>query len=165
MKKTILTLMVLFLGIFLIGFQNAVACGYPGCGPCPGTGTPGYWKNHPEAWNVETITIGGVTYTKDEAIAIMQMPVKGDKTLTMFPAAVAAALNVIEGCEVPHAYYYGGWNNCLYDANDWLMNNPVGTGVRANSEAWQHSHGEAIYFCLDDYNNGWLGEPSRDSLE
>ncbi len=31
----------------------------------PGTGTPGYWKNHPEAWPVSSVIVGGVTYTKD----------------------------------------------------------------------------------------------------
>jgi len=35
----------------------------------PGTGTPGYWKNHPEAWPVSSITVGGLTYTKAQAIA------------------------------------------------------------------------------------------------
>ena len=35
----------------------------------PGTGTPGYWKNHPEAWPVETDHGWRVTYTKEEAIA------------------------------------------------------------------------------------------------
>src|SRR5262249_27465523 len=35
----------------------------------PGTGTPGYWKNHPDAWPVSSITVGGVTYTKDQAIS------------------------------------------------------------------------------------------------
>ena len=39
--------------------------------PPPGTGTPGYWKNHPDAWPVAVITIGGETYTKGDAIAIM----------------------------------------------------------------------------------------------
>jgi hypothetical protein len=34
----------------------------------PGTGTPGYWKNHPEAWPVQTVTVGGVSYTKAQAI-------------------------------------------------------------------------------------------------
>jgi hypothetical protein len=35
----------------------------------PGTGTPGYWKNHPDAWPVSSITVGGVAYTKAQAIA------------------------------------------------------------------------------------------------
>ncbi len=29
--------------------------------PNPGTGTPGYWKNHPEAWPVDYIKIGYTT--------------------------------------------------------------------------------------------------------
>ena len=63
--------------------------------------SPGYWKNHPEAWPVNTITIGGVTYTKEEAICYMKMPVKGDKTITMFKALVSAKLNEANGCTVP----------------------------------------------------------------
>jgi hypothetical protein len=34
----------------------------------PGTGTPGYWKNHPDAWPVTQITVGGIVYTKVQAI-------------------------------------------------------------------------------------------------
>src|SRR5262245_40288062 len=30
----------------------------------PGTGTPGYWKNHPEAWPVADIKIGNTIFTK-----------------------------------------------------------------------------------------------------
>ena len=37
-------------------------CKTPPPPPCsPGTGTPGYWMNHPDAWPVEGIVIGGVT--------------------------------------------------------------------------------------------------------
>ena len=58
------------------GFSTSAA-------PNPGTGTPGYWKNHPEAWPVATITVGGVTYTKAQAIAWLGKVGK-DKTTTMF---------------------------------------------------------------------------------
>jgi len=34
--------------------------------PQPGTGTPGYWKNHPGAWPVQTIVVGGIEYTKTD---------------------------------------------------------------------------------------------------
>ncbi|MBC8144479.1 MAG: hypothetical protein H7X80_02770, partial [bacterium] len=34
----------------------------------PGTLTRGYWVNHPEDWPVETLMLGGVSYTKAEAI-------------------------------------------------------------------------------------------------
>ena len=48
----------------------------------PGTGTPGYWKNHPDAWPVPSITIGGVTYLKADAITALSKITK-DKTLSL----------------------------------------------------------------------------------
>lgn len=131
------------------------------CEPCdgPGTGTPGYWKNHPDAWPVDEITIGGVTYTKGDAIAIMDGPVKGDKSITMFKALVAAMLNVnpeIGNC---------GW--CIADTiletdTDWFVDCPLKSGVKASSDCWQYSHGEALYEALDAYNNGELCAAPRD---
>lgn len=123
----------------------------------PGTGTPGYWKNHPEAWPVATIEIGGVTYTKAEAIAWMKGG-DGDKTLTMFRALVAAKLNVLIGND----------DSCIDEviglADDWfVLYGPVGSGVKAKTLAWKI--GELLYHELDDYNNGLLCAPSRDALE
>jgi hypothetical protein len=155
--QKLLILAIVLLALLSVWQVNLVS----GCEPpSPGTGTPGYWKNHPDAWPVETITIGGVTYTKEAAIAIMKTPGKGDKTITMFNALVAAKLNVeIENCS---------W--CIYEVifgefgADWWMAvyGPVGSGVRANSEKWQASHGEALYEMLDAYNNGWLCAAGRD---
>jgi len=120
----------------------------------PGTGTPGYWKNHPEAWPVEQITIGGVTYTKTEAINLMETSVKGDKTYTMFNALVAAKLNVMIGNDACIT-------SVINDADAWMQTyGPVGSGVPANSDAWQ-STGEQLYEQLDDYNNGLLCAPPR----
>jgi len=121
----------------------------------PGTGTPGYWMNHPEAWPVGTITIGGVTYSMDDAIAIMQMPVSGDKTFTMFPALVAAKLNVLIGND----------SSCIdatiAAADEWMAQyGPAGSNVEASSYAWQI--GETLSNMLDDYNNGLLCAPERD---
>jgi hypothetical protein len=120
----------------------------------PGTGTPGYWMNHPDAWPVENITIGGITYTKDDAIAYMKAPVKKDKTFTMFPALVSAILNVEIGNE----------SACIADtiaaADAWMAANPIGSCVKGSSSAWKA--GEPLYWMLDDYNNGLLCAPHRD---
>jgi hypothetical protein len=121
----------------------------------PGTGTPGYWMNHPEAWPVDTITIGGMTYSKGDAVGFIKAPVKGDKTLTMFPALVAAKLNVLIGNE----------DSCIAAtiaaADGWMTTyGPVGSGVPANSDAWKE--GEPFYWTLDQYNNGQLCAPGRD---
>ena len=114
----------------------------------PGTGTPGYWKNHPEAWPVEEITIGGVIYTKEDAIDIIKMP-DGDKTYTIFRALVSAKLNVLIGND----------DSCIADtisdADVWMETyGPVGSGIHASSDAWKE--GEPLYWELDDYNNGEL---------
>ena len=133
-------------------------CCHPKCYP---VGTPGYWMNHPDAWTVEVFNIGPNTYTKAEAIAIMKAPVKRDKTYTMFPALVAAMLNAYSNC-----YAYNecvrGPGGAIAEGKWWLSLYPVGSDVRGSDEAWQYSHGEAIYLMLDDYNNGRLCAPSRD---
>lgn len=127
------------------------------CDPS-GTGTPGYWKNHLDAWPVDYIEIGGVTYSIDEAALFLNSAVKKDKTITMFKALVAAKLN-LEDCNA---------GNCIKEtvqlADEWMLNyGPVGSGVMASSPEWQI--GEQLYVKLDAYNNGILCAPARDQLE
>ena len=126
--------------------SNPATCTYPTYEGC--TRTPGYWKNHPDAWPVPTIDIGGTTYTKAEAISWMDKPVKGDKTLTMFKALVAAKLNMLSGADT----------SCIITtigaADAWMAAHPVGSVVEASSEAWKS--GECLYGMLDAYNNGYL---------
>jgi hypothetical protein len=121
----------------------------------PGTGTPGYWKNHPEAWPVASITIGGVTYTKAQAIAILGTPVTKDKTYTMFASLVSALLNVTIGND----------STCVSDAiskgQEWMTKyGPAGSGVAASSYAWKV--GEPVHRLMDNYNNGMLCAPHRE---
>ena len=127
----------------------------------PGTGTPGYWKNHPDAWPVDEITIGGVTYTKAEAIEEMSQPEKNDKTYTMFRALVSAKLNVMIGND----------DSCIEDnisaADAWMtINGPVGNGVKAGGKDSAWREGDMIYQRLDLYNNGGLScAASRDTSD
>ena len=148
--KRLLILAVVLSALLSVGPANlASACEQPG------TGTPGYWKNHPDAWPVCGITIGCVEYTKDEAIAIMNTPEKGDKTYTLFRALVAAKLNVL----------IGNPSCCIEDTIDaadaWMATyGPVGSGVKAGKcSPWRE--GEPLYERLDLYNNGLLCAPSR----
>jgi hypothetical protein len=125
--------------------------------PPPGTGTPGYWRNHPDAWPVEQITIGGVIYTKHAAIAIMDTPERGDKTYSMFRALIAAKLNVLVDNE----------SSCIAGtigaADTWMATyGPVGSGVRAGGRDSPWQDGDPLYQTLDAYNNGQLCAPSRD---
>ncbi|MBA4147365.1 MAG: hypothetical protein H0X66_04565 [Verrucomicrobia bacterium] len=121
----------------------------------PGVGTPGYWKNHPGAWPVANIVLGGVSYTKQQAINIMQNPIRNDKTYNLAEQLIAAKLNVAVGNE----------SSCIADtianADAFLSAFPIGSGVRGSSTAWQ-TLGEDLLTELTAYNEGLLCAPSRD---
>ena len=120
----------------------------------PGTGTPGYWKNHPEAWPVVTITVGGVTYTREQAIAWLDN-VNKDRTTTMFSSLVSAKLNVVIGNDKSCVA------STIASADAWMQaHGPVGAGVHAASVAWKV--GEPLHRLMDNYNNGMLCAPHRD---
>jgi hypothetical protein len=124
----------------------------PSAAANPGTGTPGYWKNHPNAWP-DTIVVGGLTYTKAQAIAWLGN-VNKDRTTAMFASLVPAILNVMIGND----------GSCIGVAiaagNNWMATyGPVGSGVAGGSAAWQI--GDPIHNTLDAYNNGQLCAPHR----
>lgn len=125
--------------------------------PGPGTGTPGYWMNHPEAWPINSITVGGVTYSITQAIQNMRNSSSKDVTYSMFQAVVAARLNALVGNQS------GCITGALAGAESWLTANPLGSRVSGSSTAWTGSGGgEDIKDTLDAYNNGLLCAPSRD---
>jgi hypothetical protein len=150
---------ILMITVCLIALSGiAAACDVVECK------SPGYWKNHPDDWPGETITIGCKDYNKEEAIEIMRTPVKGDKTYNMFNALVAAKLNINSGCCPPSCEI-----DIIMEADRWMENNSLGSDVRASSDAWQkvflycgectccttYPSGEAIYKKLDAFNNGY----------
>ena len=119
----------------------------------PGTGTPGYWKNHPEAWPVATIVVGGVTYTRDQAIERLESLSK-DRRLTMFSSLVSAMLNVKVGNDA----------SCIAStiaaADVWMAEHIADPEiVKASSLAWKI--GEPLHRQMDNYNNGMLCAPHR----
>ena len=85
------------------------------------TGTPGYWKNHPDAWPVEELTIGGSPFDKDYLLDIFNTPMNLDKRLKLFHHLVAAKLNVLRGAS------YEGINDAITAADDFFAMSPLGT--------------------------------------
>jgi hypothetical protein len=123
----------------------------------PGTGTPGYWKNH--AWPTPGVTVGGIFYTREQAIAWLDLVGK-DKTTTMFSSLVSAKLNALIGND----------SSCVAStiaaADIWMTPSPapggfgpVGSNVAASSYAWKV--GEPLHRLMDNYNNGMLCAPHR----
>jgi hypothetical protein len=110
--------------------------------------------NHPEAWCMQTIKLGCVTYTKAQAIAIMQQSTSKDMTYAMAAQLIAAKLNV--NCA-------GSNSTCvaanINNADNWLCSNPIGSNVKASSPAWQQITPD--YNTLVNYNEGKLCAKAR----
>jgi hypothetical protein len=101
-----------------LGFARTVDLGFPK--PAGGDGTDigafevqvlsnvcpqgkGYWKNHPDAWPVNTLMLGSQTYTKTELLTILNTPVgngnKADASLILADQLIAAKLNIANGAD------------------------------------------------------------------
>jgi len=107
--------------------------------------TPGYWKNHPDAWPVSTITMGGVTYTKAEAIAILMTPPRGDATYILAHALIPAKLNDAMG------YLPGTYADPISRADTFLSAHPLGTGDTLT--AGERAFCIELALWLDNLNN------------
>jgi hypothetical protein len=116
----------------------------------------GYWQTHPQAWCMETIMLGCVTYTQAQAIAIMRHATSQDRTYLVAQELIAAKLNV--QCK-------GGNPSCVSNliaaADAWLCQHPIGSGVSGGSAAWKQI--KATYAAMEKYNTGHSCAPSCDT--
>ena len=111
------------------------------CGGEPNT--PGYWKNHPEAWPMESVTIGGVTYTKAEAIELLGGNAK-DATYKLASHLIAAKLNIASGATAPTTVL-----DAITEADAFLASFPLGS----NPTGADRDYALALKDILDAFNN------------
>jgi len=111
------------------------------------TYTQGYWKNHPSAWPVTSLSIGGVVYSQSQLMAIFNTSPRGDATYILAHQLIAAKLNVAQGAN-------GSTVNATIAAADaWLQQYPLGSkpsGAASNT-------GTSYATQLDNFNNGVIG--------
>ena len=110
--------------------------------------TPGYWKNHKEAWPVDGLTLGGVMYTKAQLCDILDTSVRGNGLVSLAHQLIAAKLNVARGnTSVPSS---------VLDSCDGVVQGlvipPVGEGYLAPGTT------SGFTQVLDDFNNGIIWE-------
>lgn len=98
-------------------FEVAFTCE---CGQGECHYTPGYWKNHSEAWPVTTLTLGGVSYNQVQLLAILNLPVVSDPTIILAHHLIAAKLNVENGADAPI-------NGAIGVADNLLSTYPIGS--------------------------------------
>lgn len=69
-----------------------------GDGGC--TYSQGYWKNHPDAWPLSSVTLGSESYTVAEGVACLQTPpAKGNALIQLAHQLIAAKLNGALGAD------------------------------------------------------------------
>jgi hypothetical protein len=63
------------------------------------TVTQGFWKTHPDAWWVESLSLGSVSYTKAQLLQILDEPVRGNGLISLAHQFIATLLNVAAGAD------------------------------------------------------------------
>ncbi|UCD56950.1 MAG: putative metal-binding motif-containing protein [Candidatus Hydrogenedentota bacterium] len=110
----------------------------------------GFWKSHRDAWPVDSLKLGGETYTKNELLAIFKMPVRGDASRTLARQLIAAKLNIADGSDPEPA------SDTIASA-DSLLGEFAGKlpyNIRPSAPAGRLMIHDAQ--VLNTYNNGWL---------
>ncbi|MCB9781190.1 MAG: VWA domain-containing protein [Alphaproteobacteria bacterium] len=119
-------------------------------GLCGCTRTRGYWTTHEEVWPVDSLELGGRTYSKAEALDLLGTSTGGDKSLQLASQLIASKLNVISGADDSDI---ADW---IEAADAWLADKDDGDGLPFDCRAWG-TDGEDIKDALDDWNNGLSG--------
>ncbi len=119
--------------------------------PCVGsscTYTQGYWRTHPDAWPVTSLTLGTVTYQAAELMAILDNPAQGNGLVILIHQLIAAKLNIANGADPSEV------QQTIVDADAMvagLVIPPIGNGYLPASQT------SALTETLTEYNEGTIG--------
>jgi hypothetical protein len=105
------------------------------------TRTPGYWKNHPEAWPDDFMID---VYDQDDLMDVLWTPVRGNVATNLAQKVIALQLSIDTWGSSTYA------DGLMADAYDWLLDNYPGP-VRPNTPEGQE--GLALAADIDDLLN------------
>jgi hypothetical protein len=121
--------------------------GLPAGNSCPLT--HGFWKNHPSAWPLTTLILGGRAYTEAQLLTILATPPRGDASVILAYQLIAAKLNIANASDPTPI------NLALAAADTELsVVGPLPAGVSTDTALGQAMTATAA--TLDQYNNGQL---------
>ncbi|HVP37721.1 MAG TPA: hypothetical protein VMS93_00910 [Candidatus Saccharimonadales bacterium] len=112
------------------------------------TYTQGYWKNHPSAWPVTSLTLGTVTYNQSQLLSILGTPAGGNGLLILAHQVIAAKLDIAFGADPMVVSTTLTGADAMIGG---LVVPPVGGGYLSPSAVNSAAN------TLDDYNNGQIG--------
>lgn len=110
--------------------------------------TIGYWKNHPRAWPVGSLTIGSVSYTEKQLLNVLKQAKAKDMTIMLAAQLIAAKLNVLSGAPISIQGTIDVADTFLLPTNHPIGSDPQGT---------DRTYAESLKNQLDAYNNSGGG--------
>lgn len=128
--------------------SNTIMCATLPCVGSSCTYTQGYWRTHPDAWPVTSLTLGTVTYQAAELMAILDNPAQGNGLVILTHQLIAAKLNIANGAD-PSAV-----QQAITDADAMvagLVIPPIGNGYLPASQT------SVLTETLTEYNEGTIG--------
>jgi hypothetical protein len=105
-----------------------------------------YWRLNPELWMIENLVIGNLSFTKGEALDILEI-MEPDPTTQLMQHFFAAMLNTINDAGTDEI------DLAIVRIGDWLILHPPGD----NLTEVESQEVEALIRQLDNYNSGLTG--------
>ncbi len=128
---------------------NTLSCATAPCNPGQNcTYTQGYWKNHSDTWRLQSLTLGGVSYSQSQLLQILNRPAQGNGLLLLAHQLVAAKLSIANGAD-PTAV-----QQSVIDADTMiggLIIPPIGNGYLSPNQTSELAE------TLTEYNEGTIG--------
>jgi len=110
------------------------------------TYTMHFWSANPDSWMIENIVIGNLSFSKTEAIEILEIK-NPDPTTRMLQKYIAALLNTLNGADSSDI------DLTMLKVGDWLIIHPQGDILTPA----ENLEVEALTGKLEDYNGGLTG--------
>jgi len=132
-----------------IQWSNTIGCATLPCKPGHNCSyTQGYWKNHPDVWPLQSLTLGAVSYSKSQLLQILNRPAQGNGLVTLGHQLIAAKLNIANGAD-PSAVQQTviGADNMIGA----LVAPPIGNGYLLPGQT------SGLTETLTQYNEGTIG--------
>jgi hypothetical protein len=111
---------------------------------------PGYWKNHPDVWPVNSLALGNETYTQAELADLLSGPTRGDTSLILAQQLIAAKLNITNGADNSTIAA------TIAAANTWFASYTGNLPYNVSLSLPEGQEAVAMANTLEQYNNGIL---------
>ena len=130
-------------------FTPTLVCTTSACEQDNGcTFTQGFWKTHAEDWPVASVTVGTVTYSQADLLAIFNTSPAGNGLITLAHQLIAAKLNVAGGADDSSIAGAIAAADTLIGG---LVIPPIGSGSLPPSAT------SSLTATLDSFNQGIIG--------